>query len=205
MMHPTPIAPCSAPLISLRLALLVLATAGALLTNVAPAAAQWWRLGLGGDKSIAYQSFKDPAGRFTIDYPAKDWLVVPSAGSVLAGFSHRNGSASLSVDYTKLQLALAADEIDTLFVDLEIGTLKERQPKLEDVSGRLETRPSGPMIFIEFKKPGARGVERVTQFSYPRGSDLYRVVCTLARSDLAATFDPILAHMAESFTLLTPR
>ena len=47
---------------------------------------------VGGDKNVKYETFKDPAGRFEIEYPAKDWKRLPSGGSSLAVFADRKST-----------------------------------------------------------------------------------------------------------------
>src|SRR5215216_6206026 len=56
---------------------------------------------VGADANVKYQTFKDPAGRFEIEYPAKDWKRLPSGGSSLAVFA-RNDGPTLFVDHITL-------------------------------------------------------------------------------------------------------
>jgi hypothetical protein len=153
-------------------------------------------------KNPAYRSYADPSGRFSIDYPASDWRIVSGGGSVLIGFNEKNGDASLVVDYTKLQLALEASEIDRMFADLEVQVLKERNPTVKDPKAIVQTVAGAPRVMITFTKQGVHGLEQVTQYSIPRGADMYRVVCT-TRTDRAEKNAPLLDHMAESFAVST--
>jgi len=165
-----------------------------------PARAQ---LGLFKRGSTSYQPFKDPAGRFTLEYP-KDWRVLPGGGSVLVGFTHKDGEASILVDYMKMRLALAPNEIGETFAELELQTLRERQPTIKDARANVVAAASGPRIVIQFSKAGPTGTEQVTQYSIPRGEDLYRLVCTV-RSDKVEKNGTILTHMVESFAVSTPK
>ena len=45
--------------------------------------------------------FKDPAGRFELEYPEKDWKRLPSGGSSLVVFA-RNDGPTLFVDHVTL-------------------------------------------------------------------------------------------------------
>ena len=150
------------------------------------------------DKTTKYQVFKDAAGRFTLEYPANDWRVIPGGGSVLIGFTQKDGEVSVLVDYTKLKLTLAPSEIDSSFAELEVQTLKERQPNAKDIKSNLVAGPRGPRVVIQFSRSGEKGAEQVFQYSIPNGDDLFRLVCTV-RSDRTEKNQPILSHMVESF------
>jgi hypothetical protein len=95
---------------------------------------------LGGDKT-SYQTFKDPAGRFEIEYPTKDWRLLPSGGSSLAVFARNDGPA-LFIDHIKLVDRLTAGEIDAM-PEMELGRLKDQQPKGKDFKSecRYQGRP----------------------------------------------------------------
>src|SRR3954466_9652641 len=80
----------------------------------------------GASGNVKYDRFKDPAGRFEIDYPVKDWKRLPvrsrveapatagtplPVGSSLVAFA-RNDDAPLSVDHLTLLEALTPGEVD---------------------------------------------------------------------------------------------
>ena len=56
-------------------------------------ASQW----LFGDRSPTYKTFRDPAGRFELEYPNKDWRLLPRGGSSLATFISNDGPTLLSI------------------------------------------------------------------------------------------------------------
>jgi hypothetical protein len=157
-----------------------------------------------GDKAVAYQTYKDPSGRFTIEYPAKDWKIVPASGSALALFTQKDGDASVLIDYTRLPVALEPAEIGELFKDLEVQFLRERQPDAKDVNAVLDNANGGARVVLKFSRTGVHGVEEVLQYSIPRGSDLYRVVGT-TRADRAEKNREILFYVANSFAVAASR
>src|SRR5713226_649039 len=67
----------------------------------------------GGDKNTKYQTFKDPAGRFELEYPAKDWRLLPPGGSSLAVFNHKDGPV-MFVDRLRLGDRLTPSEIEAM-------------------------------------------------------------------------------------------
>jgi hypothetical protein len=154
-----------------------------------------------GEKPAPYQTFKDAAGRFTVDYPATNWRILPGAGSLLVGFTQRDGEATVLVDYMRLRVSLAPHEIDNTMAELELETLKERQPAIKDVKATLVPDKSGPRVAITFSRTGPQGREQVVQYSVPSGDNLYRIVCSV-RSDRAKNHQSTLAHIADSFKAL---
>jgi hypothetical protein len=59
-------------------------------------AAQIWKLGM-GDKNTSLQPSRRPAGRFELEYPAKDWKLLPSGGSSLAVFARNEDPPCSSI------------------------------------------------------------------------------------------------------------
>jgi len=89
----------------------------------------------GGDKDVKYQTYKDPGGRFEMEYPTKDWRILTSPGSTLAVFSHKDGP-SLFVDRTQLTASLTPDEFNAM-PDIELDR-RPRQGPGRALPGRRE-------------------------------------------------------------------
>ena len=179
----------------------VLAAALASILLTADADAQGIKRLLGMGKTDEYLAFEPADKRFTVDIPKRDWRTVPGVGSVIVVFSDAKSDASVALEHVSLKLALEPSEINQLFVDLEVESIKERDPSADGVRTALKTDPDGSrVIVIDFTHKGLRGPERVRQFSLPRGGDLYRLICSAA----PAQFDrvaPVFEHMAESFKI----
>lgn len=150
-----------------------------------------------GDKGVNYRLFRDPAGRFEFDYPAKDWRVFPSAGSSLAIVARNDGEATLTIDYLRLTAPLGPDEIGTM-AEVEIQDLKEKHPDAKDFKSEIIDIKAGRGAIIRYSGVGAKGPEQVTQYSVPVGQDLFRVIVIVPES-LAAKYEAIVAHMIASF------
>jgi hypothetical protein len=149
---------------------------------------------LGGDKTD-YQTFKDPAGRFELEYPTKDWRLLPSGGSSLAVFARNDGPA-LFVDHVRLVDRLTPGEIDAM-PEMEAGRLKEQQPQGKDFkSDMLETK-AGRGVLIRYSRVGT-GPESVMQYSIPVGQDLFRLNGVVP-ARLLSKYEPIIIHMIQSF------
>jgi hypothetical protein len=155
----------------------------------------------GGAKAEEYQPFQAPAGKFSLEFPKRDWQTVSGVGSVIVVFSQAKTEASVAVEHAGLKQALAPEDITQLFVDLEVQNVKERDAKTGGFRTALRTGSDGRrVIAIDFTRQGLHGVEQVRQFSLPSGSDLFRLICSAS----PAVFDryaPVFEHMAESFKI----
>ena len=136
-----------------------------------------------------------------MEYPAANWRILSVGGSLLVGFTQKDNEATVTVDYMRFKVSLAATEIDHTFTELELEILKERQPAIKDVKANLMTGHSGPRLVITYSRVGPQGPEQVVQHSIPSGDNLYRVVCAV-RSDRVKNHQSTLTHIADSFKAL---
>ena len=173
-----------------RRTLLVLVTA---LLVTAPVGAQFWKR----DTAVKFKPFRANNGRFSIDYPDRDWNVLPG-GSAVVSFAQRRGEASVSVEHASLQLALERDEIGDLFARLELDDFRTRHPELSQSTA--EVRDVGPyrVVVISAARAGALGDERLLQYSFPVGTSMYRVTCVAATATYEK-YEPVFLQMIGSF------
>ena len=150
-----------------------------------------------GDKSTDYQIFKDPAGRFELEYPKKDWHLLPKGGSSLAVFA-RNDGPTLFVDQVKLSAPLTPEEIDVM-ADGETSRLKEQQPSVKEFKTEIAESRAGKGVLIRYWRIG-QGAERVAQYSIPVGNDLYRLNGVIPEK-LLPKHEPVVLHMIQSFNV----
>jgi hypothetical protein len=152
----------------------------------------------GKKQEVAYQTYRDPGGRFSLEYPNKDWRVVPvGASTALVMLAREDGEATVSVEAVKLVEALAPSEIQAM-AENEVDKLKERVPSAKDAKYELVDTKLGPGAMIPYANVGAQGAERVVQYSIPVDKNLFRLIRT-ARIAAAAKHDAVLTHMIESF------
>jgi hypothetical protein len=150
---------------------------------------------LGGDKGNSYQTFKDSAGRFELEYPTKDWHLLPSGGSSLAVLA-RNDGPTLFVDYLKLADRLTPGEIDAM-PEMEVGRLKEQQPNAKDFKFDMVETKAGRGVLIRYSRVGTVP-ESVVQYSILVGQDLFRLN-GIVPARLLSKYEPIIMHMIQSF------
>lgn len=162
------------------------------------ATAQFGKLFGKGSKDIPYASYKDPAGRFTVDYPSKDWRVMPTPGASLAILAQNDFEATVVIDYKRLDLPLAPSDVTATFADVEAEGVRERQPTAKDMKPEIVDTAAGRGALLRYANTGVRGPERVIQFSIPVRQDLYRVIASM-REALATKYDPIVTHIVQSF------
>ena len=154
--------------------------------------AKWF----GGDKNTSYQTFKDPSGRFEIDYPAKDWKPLPSGGSSLAVFSGKDGP-TLFVDHLRLEEPLTPDEIGAM-PEVEVARLREQQPKVKDFKADRVDSKAGRGVIIQYSRIGTVP-ESVMQLSILVGpQDLYRLN-GIVPDKVLPKYGSMILHMIQSF------
>ncbi len=152
----------------------------------------------GRKQEVIYQTYRDPGGRFSLEYPNKDWRVVPGGGpAALVILAREDGEATVGVEAVNLVEALVPSEIRVM-AENEVDKLKERAPSAKDAKYELVDTTSGPGAMIPYANIGAQGAERVVQYAIPVDKTLFRLIRT-ARLAAAARHDAILTHMIESF------
>ena len=151
---------------------------------------------LTGDRNTKYETYKDPDGRFELEYPAKDWKMLPSnSSSTLVGFS-RNDGPTFFVDYVKLRGRLTKAEVDAM-PDVEVSRLKDLQPKATGFKSELLESKSGAGVLIRYSRPG-NNPEAVIQYSIAANLDLYRLNGVVPEKQLSK-YEPVIMHMLQSF------
>jgi hypothetical protein len=134
-----------------------------------------------------------------LDLPKKDWMVLPSSGSVLLVLASKKGDAVVLVERSTLRQALEAADITDLFAQIETDAIKERQPKATDFQSKVLDAGDRRLVAVQYGRPGVLGSERVRQYSVAVGTQLYRVTCISSAAQFAA-YDPVFSHIAASFT-----
>jgi hypothetical protein len=134
-----------------------------------------------------------------VEFPAKDWMVLPSSGALVLAAVSRKGDAVVLIERTTLRQALDPADITDLFAQIEIEAIKERQPKAADFQSKVLDSGARRLVAVQYSRPGVLGSERVRQYSVPVGTDLYRVTCISSAARFAA-YDPVFSHIAASLT-----
>jgi hypothetical protein len=150
---------------------------------------------VGGDKNVKYETFKDPSGRFDLEYPIKDWKLLPSGGSSLAVFA-RNDGPTLFVDSVRLREKLTAGEIEAM-PEMEVNRLKDQQPKAKGFKTDLLESRAGRGVLIQYARE-SKGPEIVIQYSIPVEQNLYRLSGVSPEKQLSK-YEPVIMHMIQSF------
>ena len=112
-------------------------------------------------------------------------MAVPAAGGNIALLMERKGEASLALDFQVLRVALAPDEIDDTFKEIELELLTQRAPHARVVSSALSELGGHKVIVVRYGASGLTGDLDVTQYSVVSGASLYRLTCAATRSTVA--------------------
>ncbi len=126
--------------------------------------------------------FRSTVYNVTFGYPKKDWIPVPAAGGNIALVMQKKGEASLALDYQVLRVALAPDEIDDTFLEIEIEALTQRAPHARVIESELTELGGRKTVVIHYGAAGLAGDLDVRQYSIVEGAALYRLTCAVSRS-----------------------
>jgi hypothetical protein len=133
-----------------------------------------------------------------LDLPKKDWMVLPSSGSMLLILASRKGDAVVLLERLTLNLVLEAADITDLFAQIEIDAIKKQQPKAAEFQSRVLHSGQLRLVAVQYGRPGVLGSERVRQYSIPIDKQLYHVTCISSAAQFGA-YDPVFSHIAASF------
>ncbi len=147
-----------------------------------------------------FQVVKLSDAGFQVEWPKKDWLLLPSAGPFALVLATKKGDAMVAVERTSLRQPLQPSDITDLFAQLESDTIKERE-KPVDLQARVIEAGDRRLAAVQYQRSGPQGTERVRQYSVPAGKRLYRLICVSSASQFL-TYDPVFAHMAATFAPL---
>jgi hypothetical protein len=131
------------------------------------------------------QPYKSLVYNVAFSYPKDDWVAVPAAGGNIALLMQKKGEASLALDFQVLRVALAADEIDDTFKEIELEQLTQRAPHARVMSSALNEMAGNKVVVIRYGASGLTGDLDVTQYSVVSGASLYRLTCAATRATAA--------------------
>jgi len=150
-----------------------------------------------------FDTFKDPANRFTFEYPREwFWQLIPGVGDVLAAFSEKRGEAALIIERFQLQQRITPGDMTDLFAQLELDALKQKQPKASNFVSRLMDMPGRKIVVIDYARPGLLGPELARQYSYPIELSLYRLTCSAPQSYFSK-YEAAFSRIAQTFRTLS--
>jgi len=174
---------------------LALAAATARAQTPGPPAAEYGRAA-----KLEVQTFEGPSGRIRFEFPKKDWQVVPGGSAAIVSLLQRKGEAAVVVERTRLNQPLAPDDITDLFGQLEGETVRDQQPAAADIRSSVYETGGRRFVIVTYGRGGVLGPERVRQYSFPVGGDLYRLTCSAPAAQFAR-YEPVFAHVAATFTV----
>jgi len=153
---------------------------------------------VGRAPKLEVQKFVGPGNRIRFEFPKKDWQLVAGGTVSIVSVTQKAGQAAIVVEHTRLNAALAPDDITDLFAQLEAEQIKQQQPDASDVQSKLVSVDNRRFIIVGYTRRGVTGAERVRVYSVPVGSDLYRLTCS-ASAQQFARYEQVFAHVAATF------
>ena len=144
--------------------------------------------------------YKSAVYNVSFAYPKKDWVAVPAAGGNIALLMNTRGEASLALDFQVLRVALAPDEIDDTFKEIELEALAQRAPHARVASSDLTELGGNKVVVVRYGASGLTGDLDVTQYTVVSGASLYRLTCAATRST-AARHAPVCETVARTLVV----
>jgi hypothetical protein len=179
-----------------------LAGAGAVHAQ-AQAQAQTTGLWLARNPKVQFTQLRVAGGQAVLEYPRRDWDAAAPLGTTIAVVVEKDGHGWITLERTRMQTALAPEEVTDLFAQLEADRVKEAEPQAVASATRLFAVNGRRFTGVQFTHRGAKGPEVVRLYSFPVGNVLYRLTVG-AESAQFAKFEPIFAHVASTFTSAAP-
>ena len=152
--------------------------------------------------NVDLQPLVAPGLPINLQYPKKDWRVVPGAGATLLTIVQKNDEALVAVELARLKLALAPEDVSDIFAEHEVGLVRELHPGVSELQWKLVDEAGRRIVVLNYVKKGLRGPERVRQYAYPIGTTLYRVICASPVAQFA-TYEPVFAQISGSLKVPT--
>ena len=153
---------------------------------------------VGRAPKLEVQPFVGPGNRIQFEFPKKDWQLVAGGTVSIVSVTQKSGQAAIVVEHSKLNTALAPDDITDLFAQLEAEQIKQQQPDAADLQSKLVAVGNRRLVIVGYTRRGVTGAERVRVYSVPVGSDLYRLTCSAAPQQFAR-YEQVFAHVAATF------
>jgi hypothetical protein len=169
----------------------------------AQAQAQTTGLWLARNPKMQFTQLRVAGGQATLEYPRRDWDVAAPLGTTIAVIVEKDGHGWITLERSRMQTALAPEEVTDLFAQLEADRVKESEPQAVPSATRLFAVNGRRFTGVQFTHRGAKGPEVVRLYSFPVGNELYRLTVG-AESAQFAKFEPIFAHVASTFTVAAP-
>jgi hypothetical protein len=135
-----------------------------------------------------------------LDLPKKDWMVLPSSGSLLLALASRKGDAVVLVERSAMAQTLEAEDVTDLLAQIEIDIIKGEHPRAAEFQSKVLGLGDRRVVAVQYGRPGVLGSERVRQYSVPVRDTMYRVTCISSAAQFAV-YDPVFSHIAASFTV----
>lgn len=147
--------------------------------------------------------YTDPWARFSVELP-QNWglLAVSGSGEPIVALTQPKLEAAVVIERFVRQQRLASDQVTELFAEIEADVLKENQPRATNIVAKLVTESGRRVVVIDYFRPGLVGTaERVRQYSFPSGQQMYRITCNAIGTQFDK-YEPTFAMVAASFKSL---
>jgi hypothetical protein len=145
-------------------------------------------------------------GAFSIQLP-KNWHLAPGRTNTIFSVAEHTKKYE-TLGFITLEYMRLDSQIDpslmTALGNRELKDVQSRELSGKQFSSEVKTGPLGPIIFIQYDRPGVSGTnDHVAQYSIPVGMVMYRLIC-IAPTAMVEKYRPLFAYVAASFKPLKP-
>ncbi len=117
-------------------------------------------------------TYRDPEGRFRLDYPSRTWRLETSEPPFIVTLSDNDGNAAMRVE---LGPASARDRDPDRLVQHELARIHEADAGVEEIVLR-KPRPALPLVVVDYRRPTGSDWEQVRHYLRVDGPQPYRLV-----------------------------
>lgn len=133
-----------------------------------------------------------------LEYPSDSWTMTGGQEPGLVTLSQEQGQARVVLERSELSVRLAPEEINDVFAAIEMDIIREQHPDASGFDSVIVDEAAIPIVVTHYRRPGAGAPQKIRQYSFARGTELYRLICTAAESNFLV-YEQIFAHIAASF------
>jgi len=148
-------------------------------------------------KPPAYRQHRTAGGEFSLELPG-DWTIGQAGAAAIAVLV--SPKATVLVEQSVLRQPLSSDDVNQLFIDLEIDDLRTLMPGADQFRSELTTLSGRRAARLEFTRPGSSTPERVRLYVFPAGKKLFRVLLVADDSAFPAV-TPVFERIVASLRL----
>lgn len=161
-----------------------------------PAGSAWFQSGQ-AQKTVA---FRDLAGRFALEIPAKDWTVIAGGQSTLVVFMQKKNEATILIELQPMRIALEQSDVNEVYLGYRRDELLAGVPAAKNLVTAVAEHAGRRVVVLQAEVPAIAGLDTMRVYVFLEGDKLFRLICRAPQRQFVR-YEPLFAQMAASFSL----